>query len=198
MNIHKGCVKVLLDRKFSLNFPTSALNSKKKKKKKEKRKGKNEENWINQITSRIILLLNVVPLYVSFLRFHFVFCRSFGFVRWSLLLIGLVLHQFRPSLRLFNLSSRFFVRDYVKAVITTVSLWSFLSLCLDSLHFLYKFTGFSFCQRSKYEHVRNCDRNFNQIVQLNVIILCQYPKINMHFLHTVLDIFPMDLIRRIC
>ena len=33
MNIHKGCVKVLLDRKFSLNFPTSALNSKKKGKK---------------------------------------------------------------------------------------------------------------------------------------------------------------------
>ena len=62
-------------------------------------------------------MLNVVPLYVSFLRFHFVFCRSFGFVRWSLLLIGLVLHQFRPSLRLFNLSSRFFVRDYVKAVL---------------------------------------------------------------------------------
>ena len=45
MNIHKGCVKVLLDRKFALNSPTSALNSKKKKKKKEKkRKGKKEEN----------------------------------------------------------------------------------------------------------------------------------------------------------
>ena len=28
------------------------------------------------------------------------------------------MHQFRLSLRLFNLSSRFFVRDYVKAVIT--------------------------------------------------------------------------------
>ena len=75
MNIHKGCVKVLLDRKFALNSPTSALNSKKKKKEKEKkRKGKKEENWINQITSRIILLLNVVPLYVSFLRFHFTLC----------------------------------------------------------------------------------------------------------------------------
>ena len=119
MNIHKGCVKVLLDRKFTLNSPTSALNSKKKKEKEKKRKGKKEENWINQITSRIILMLNVVPLYVSFLRFHFALC-SFGFVWWSLLLIGLVLHQFRLSLRLFNLSSRFFVRDYVKAVITTL------------------------------------------------------------------------------
>ena len=33
MNIHKGCVKVLLDRKFALNSPASALNSKKKKEK---------------------------------------------------------------------------------------------------------------------------------------------------------------------
>ena len=33
MNIHKGCVKVLLDGKFALNSPTSALNPKKKKKK---------------------------------------------------------------------------------------------------------------------------------------------------------------------
>ena len=44
MNIHKGCVKVLLDRKFTLNSPTSALNSKKKKEKEKKRKGKKEEN----------------------------------------------------------------------------------------------------------------------------------------------------------
>ena len=44
MNIHKGCVKVLLDRKFALNSPTSALNSKKKKEKEKKRKGKKEEN----------------------------------------------------------------------------------------------------------------------------------------------------------
>ena len=44
MNIYKGCVKVLLDRKFALNSPTSALNSKKKKKKKKKRNGKKEEN----------------------------------------------------------------------------------------------------------------------------------------------------------
>ena len=43
MNIHKGCVKVLLDRKFALNSPTSALNSKKEKKEK-KKKGKKEEN----------------------------------------------------------------------------------------------------------------------------------------------------------
>ena len=41
MNIHKGCVKVLLDRKFALNSPTSALNPKKKK---EKRKDKKEEH----------------------------------------------------------------------------------------------------------------------------------------------------------
>ena len=38
MNIHKGCVKVLLDRKFALNSPTSALNSKKKKKRKREKK----------------------------------------------------------------------------------------------------------------------------------------------------------------
>ena len=36
MNIHKGCVKVLLDRKFALNSPASALNSKKKKRKRKK------------------------------------------------------------------------------------------------------------------------------------------------------------------
>ena len=42
MNIHKGCVKVLLDRKFALNSPTSALNSKRKKR--QKRKDKKEEN----------------------------------------------------------------------------------------------------------------------------------------------------------
>ena len=40
MNIHKGCVKVLLDRKFALNSPTSALNSKKEKKEKKKKKVK--------------------------------------------------------------------------------------------------------------------------------------------------------------
>ena len=28
--------------------------------------------------------------------------------------------------------------------------------------------------------------------------ICKYPKINMHFLHTVLDIFPMDLTMKIC
>ena len=42
MNIHKGCVKVLLDRKFAINSPTSALNSKRKKR--QKRKDKKEEN----------------------------------------------------------------------------------------------------------------------------------------------------------
>ena len=46
-------------------------------------------------------------------------------------------HYFRFSLRVFNLNSRFFLRDYVKAVLNYfVSLWSFLSLCLDSLHVL--------------------------------------------------------------
>ena len=49
--------------------------------------------------------------------------------------LGLVLRQFRFSLRVFKLSSRFFLRDYVKAVFYHfVSLLSFLSLCLDSLH----------------------------------------------------------------
>ena len=33
--------------------------------------------------------------------------------------------------------------------------------------------------------------NFNQIVQFNIIILCKYPKVNMHILHTVLDITSM-------
>ena len=54
---------------------------------------------------------------------------------WVCLIISitldLVLRQFRFSLRSFNLSSRFFVRDYVNAVLYHfVSLWSFLSLCL--------------------------------------------------------------------
>ena len=40
--------------------------------------------------------------------------------------------------------------------------------------------------------------SFNQIGQFNIMILCKYSKVNMHFLHTVLDIFPMDLTRRIC
>ena len=75
---------------------------------------------------------------------------------------------------------------------------SFLSLCLDSLHVFYSFAGFRFCQRCKYKHVRHCDCNFNQIVQFSIIILCKYPKVNMHILRTVLDIFPMDLTRRIC
>ena len=101
-------------------------------------------------------------------------------------------HYFRFSLRVFNLNSRFFLRDYVKAVLYYfVSLWSFLSLCLDSLHVFYSFAGFRFCQRSKYKHVRHCDSNFNQIVQFNIIILCKYPKVNMHILHTVLDITSM-------
>ena len=118
---------------------------------------------------------------------------------WVCLIISipldLVLRQFRFSLSLFNLSSRFFVRDYVKAAFHHfVSLWSFLSLCLDSLHVLYRLAGFRFCQR----HVRHCDCNFNHIVQFNVTIFCKYHKVNMHFLHTVLDIFPMDLTRRIC
>ena len=122
---------------------------------------------------------------------------------WVCLIISitldLVLRQFRFSLRSFNLSSRFFVRDYVNALLYHfVSLWSFLSLCLDSLHVLYRFTGFRFSQRSKYKHVRHWDCNFNQIVQFNVTIFCKYHKVNMHFLHTVLDLFPMGLTRRIC
>ena len=76
---------------------------------------------------------------------------------WVCLIISitldLVLRQFRFSLRSFNLNSRFFFFDYVKAV-------------------LYYF-------------------NFNQIVQFNIIILCKYPKVNMHILHTVLDITSM-------
>ena len=65
------------------------------------------------------------------------------------------------------------------------------TFCIGSLDYV-------FWQRSKYKHVRHCDCYFNQIVQFNIIILCKYPKINMHFLHTVLDIFPMDLTMKIC
>ena len=49
--------------------------------------------------------------------------------------LDLVLRHFNFSLRVFKLSSRFFLRDYVKAVFYHfVSLRSFLSLFLDSLH----------------------------------------------------------------
>ena len=78
----------------------------------------------------------MVPLYDSFVRFHFAF-YSFGFVWLSLLLIGLVLHQFRLTLRLFNLSWRFFVCDYVKAVFTT--LFRFARFCRFAL------IRFTFC-----------------------------------------------------
>ena len=71
---------------------------------------------------------------------------------WVCLIISitldLVLRQFRFSLRVFRLSSYFFQPDYVKAVFYHfVSLWSFLSLCLDSLHVFYRFAGFRFFQR---------------------------------------------------
>ena len=49
MNIHKGSLKVILKRKFALNSPNLCITLKKK-----KMKGKKEENWIDQITSRII------------------------------------------------------------------------------------------------------------------------------------------------
>ena len=175
INFYKGSVKVVFNRS-ALNPPTSALNKKKLKK---------ERKRVGKLNLSDHLLLHVVPLYVSCERFH----------------LDLVLRQFRFSLRtrVFKMSSRFFLRDYVKAVFCYfVSLWSFLSLCLDSLHVFYSFTGFRFCQRSKYKHVRHCDCNFDQIVQFSIIILCKYPKVNMHILHTVLDIFPMDLTRRIC
>ena len=52
-------------------------------------------------------------------------------------------------------------------------LWSSLSLCLDSLHVLYRFSGFRFFQRNKYKHIRHCDYNFNHIVQFYIILLCK-------------------------
>ena len=71
INIHKGSVKVVFNRKSALNSPTSALNLKKKERKKG---GKlNSSNYVKDH-----LLLNVVPLYVSCVRFHFAFC-SFEF-----------------------------------------------------------------------------------------------------------------------
>ena len=51
--------------------------------------------------------------------------------------LDLVLRQFRFSLHVFKTGSRLFLRDYVEAVFYHfVSLRSFLSLCLDSLHLL--------------------------------------------------------------
>ena len=51
--------------------------------------------------------------------------------------LDLVLRQFRFSLHVFKTSSRLFLCDYVEAVFYHfVSLRSFLSLCLDSLHLL--------------------------------------------------------------
>ena len=74
----------------------------------------------------------------SFVRFmcKVSFCILFI---WVCLIIcftlDLVLHQFMFRLRVFKLSSRFFQPDYVKAVFYHfLSLRSFLSLCLDSLH----------------------------------------------------------------
>ena len=56
INIHKGSAKVVFNRKSALNSPTSALS-----------------DYVKDH-----LLLNVVPLYVSCVRFHFAFC-SFEF-----------------------------------------------------------------------------------------------------------------------
>ena len=167
--------------------------------KKKKKKGKEKRRKIELIRLRqgsFIIKRGSFACFMCKVLFLILFI-------WVCLIISitldLVLRQFRFSLRVFNLNSRFFLRDYVKAVLYYfVSLWSFLSLCLDSLHVLYSIAGFRFCQRSKYKHVRYCDCNFNLIVQFNIIILCKYPKINMHMLHTVLDIFPMVLTRRIC
>ena len=154
----------------------------------------------------------------SFVRFmcKVSFCILFIWVCLIIFItLDLVLHQFMFRLRVFKLSSRFFQRDYVKAVFYHfASLRSFLSLCLDSLHVFYRFAGFRFCQRKIYQLVRRCDCNFNLIVQLALSYYVNkhsgsslsslkqlnalHPKVNMHFLHTVLDIFPMDLTRRIC
>ena len=169
------------------------------KKKKKKKKGKEKRRNIELIRLRqgsFIIKRGSFARFMCKVSFWILFI-------WVCLIIsitlGWVLRQFRFSLRVFNLNSCFFLRVYVKAVLYYfVSLWSFLSLCLDSLHVFYSFTGFRFCQRSKYKHVRHCDCNFDQIVQFSIIILCKYPKVNMHILHTVLDIFPMDLTRRIC
>ena len=92
INFYKGSVKVVFNRS-ALNSPTSALNKKKLKK---------ERKRVGKLNLSDHLLLNVVPLYVSCERFH----------------LDLVLRQFRFSLRtrVFKMSSRFFLRDYVKAV----------------------------------------------------------------------------------
>ena len=109
------------------------------------------------------------------------------------------MHQFRLSLRLFNLSSRFFVRDYVKAVITTLFRFDrFCRFALIRFTFCIGLLDSVFVKEVNMSTLETVIAIFNQIVQLNIIILCQYPKINMDFLHTVLDIFPKDLIRRIC
>ena len=56
----------------------------------------------------------------SFVRFmcKVTFCILFIWVGLIIYItLGLVLRQFRFSLRVFKLSSRFFLRDYVKAVL---------------------------------------------------------------------------------
>ena len=136
---------------------------------------------------------------------------------WAYLIISitldLVLRQFRFSLRVFRLSSYFFQRDYVKAVFYHfVSLWSFLSLSLDSLHFFYRFAGFRFFQR---KHISSLDVVIVILISLCNSTLSYY--VNKHSgnslssqnslmlyilklvcIHTVLDTFPMVLTRRIC
>ena len=135
-------MKVVFDRKFALNSPTSVLNKKKERKKRRK---------IELIRLRWRSFMIKRDSFVRFMC-KVSFCILFIWVCLIICItLDLVLHQFTFRLRVFKLSSRFFQRDYVKAVFYHfVSLRSFLSLCLDSLHVFYRFAGFRFCQRKKY------------------------------------------------
>ena len=110
MNIHKGSLKVIFKRKFALNSPNLCITLKKK-------KGKGKRRKIELIRSR---LGSFIIKRGSFVRFmcKVSFCILFIWVCLIIYItLGLVLRQFRFSLRVFKLSSRFFLRDYVKAVL---------------------------------------------------------------------------------
>ena len=116
-------MKVVFDRKFALNSPTSVLNKKKERKKRRK---------IELIRLRWRSFMIKRDSFVRFMC-KVSFCILFIWVCLIICItLDLVLHQYMFRLHVFKLSSRFF------------------QLCLDSLHVFYRFAGFRFCQRKKF------------------------------------------------
>ena len=116
-------MKVVFDRKFALNSPTSVLNKKKERKKRRK---------IELIRLRWRSFMIKRDSFVRFMC-KVSFCILFIWVCLIICItLDLVLHQYMFRLRVFKLSSRFF------------------QLCLDSLRVSYWFAGFRFCQRKKF------------------------------------------------